>query len=146
MIRLTLSSLVAITAVVVFSTASQAQIYVPHTTTHMDLIPHNGHFDAVPHTTTHYDAVPLPSHSSHYGSGYGLGYNTGIGSSYSYNSGFGNYNAHHYNVPQYNGFNYSVQRPVYQNSHQHRSTHLDIVPHRGHYHVVPHTTTHRHPF
>jgi hypothetical protein len=141
MIRLTFSSLFATAAMVVLSSAAQAQIYVPHTTTHIDLVPHNGHFDAVPHTTTHFDAVPFPSHSSHFGSGYGLGYNTGFGSSYNYNSGYRSYYA-----PQYNSFNYSTHRPRYQNSYQHSSTHLDIVPHRGHYHVVPHTTTHRHRF
>jgi hypothetical protein len=135
MIRLTLSSLIAAVAMIAFSSSSQAQIYVPHTTTHIDLVPHYGHLDAVPHTTTHFDVIP--SHNSHFGSGYGLGYNTGFGSSYSYNSGYGSCYA-----PQYNSFNY----PVYQNSYQHSSTHLDIVPHRGHFHVVPHTTTHGHRF
>ena len=140
MIRFALSSLLVVVSMLILSSAAQAQIYVPHTTTHIDLIPHNGHLDAVPHTTTHYDAIPQTSHG-YYGGGHGMGYNTGFGSSYSYNSGYGSYY-----TPQYNGFNYSVQRPVYQNSYQHSSTHLDIVPHRGHYHVVPHTTTHRHRF
>ena len=140
MIRFALSSLLVVVSMLILSSAAQAQIYVPHTTTHIDLIPHNGHLDAVPHTTTHYDAIPQTSHG-YYAGGHGMGYNTGFGSSYSYNSGYGSYY-----TPQYNGFNYSVQRPVYQNSYQHSSTHLDIVPHRGHYHVVPHTTTHRHRF
>ena len=29
-------------------------VLVPHTTTHMHLVPHRGHFHAVPHTTTHF--------------------------------------------------------------------------------------------
>ena len=31
------------------------QQYVPHTTTHLDYVPHNGHIDVMPHTTTHFD-------------------------------------------------------------------------------------------
>jgi hypothetical protein len=140
MIHRTLSSLVAAAVMFVFSSASQAQIYVPHTTTHIDLVPHNGHLDAVPHTTTHFDYVPSPAHVSQFQSSHGVGYNTGFGSSYRYNTGRGSYYS-----PQYSGFNYSF-RPLYQNSFRHSSTHLDLVPHRGHYHVVPHTTTHRHRF
>ncbi len=138
MIRFTFLSLVA-AAVLAISSTSQAQIYVPHTTTHIDLVPHRGHFDA----------VPFPSHSSNYGGGYGLGYNTGFGSSYSYTTGNNGYYAPQYGAnygSYYGGSSYSVQRPIYQNSYQHSSTHLDVVPHRGHYHVVPHTTTHRHRF
>ena len=39
----------------------------------------------------------------------------------------------------YSSYGSSCQRPV-----QHTSTHLDIVPHGGHYHIVPHTTSHYH--
>ena len=143
MIRITCLGLIAAAALLALPSASQAQIYVPHTTTHIDLVPHRGHYDAVPHTTTHYDPV-YPSHSSNHSGGYGLGYNTGHGSSYQYNMG----NRSYYS-PQLNSYNYShapVYQQSFQQSYQHRSTHLDLVPHRGHYHVVPHITTHRHRF
>ncbi len=67
--------------------------------------------------------------------GYG-GYQNGFGGSY-YRGGFGN---------SYRGGGY------YGGGHRgpvlvpHTTTHLDLVPHRGHYHVVPHTTTHYHAF
>ena len=32
-------------------------ILVPHTTTHLDLVPHRGHFHVVPHTTTHFHVI-----------------------------------------------------------------------------------------
>lgn len=135
MFRISSLSLVLASALLAFPAVSQAQIYVPHTTTHIDLVPHRGHLDAVPHTTTHYDAVPYPSHTSNYG-GYGLGYNTGFGSSYNYNTGNTGYYSQQYN-------SYSYPAPVYQQSYRQPRTHLDLVPHRGHYHVVPHTTIRR---
>ncbi len=140
MIRRAGIGLVAVAVLAFCGAPTQAQIYVPHTTTHIDLVPHRGHYDAVPHTTTHYDAVPLPTYRSQFEMNHGLGYNTGFGSSYSYNMGSGNF------YPQpWNGFNYSNPRPTYQHQYHHRGTHLDVVPHRGHYHVIPHTT-HRHRF
>jgi hypothetical protein len=30
---------------------------VPHTKTHLDLVPHRGHFHLVPHTTTHFHVI-----------------------------------------------------------------------------------------
>jgi hypothetical protein len=32
-------------------------VVVPHTTTHLHLVPHRGHFHAVPHTTTHFHVI-----------------------------------------------------------------------------------------
>ncbi len=85
-------------------------------------VPHTStHIDYVPHTTTHLDAVPYSSQR------------IVVGGSY----------------PSYTRPNvyaptvvpgYSSYRPAIR----HTTTHLHVVPHRGHYHVVPHTTTHRH--
>lgn len=61
-------STIILAAVAIFGTAqfANAQGYyqdthfhdVPHTTTHIDYVPHGNHFHAVPHTTTHIDRVP----------------------------------------------------------------------------------------
>lgn len=44
--------------------------YVPHTSTHYHVVPHNGHLDVVPHTTTHYDPVWHNTNNG-WNSGYG---------------------------------------------------------------------------
>ena len=110
----------------------QAQYYVPHTSTHIDYIPHTtthldhvrhgNHYDLVPHTTTHLDAVPhttthldVVPYSSR-SLYYGSAYRPSV------------------SMPHYS----------YRPSVRHTTTHLDVVPHGHHYHVVPHTTTHRH--
>lgn len=128
MIRLTFSSLVTVAMLLVLSSTSQAQIFVPHTTTHIDLVPHRGHYDAVPHTTTHYHILPAPSYGSFYGSGQGmgLGYNTGFGSSYRYNTGHNSYFAPRCNT-------YPQPRPVYHGGYR-VNNHFGNTPHPGHHH------------
>lgn len=131
-------SVVGLTGIVLVGLAlpAQAQTYIPHTSTHIDYVPHTTthidqvrhgnhyhnvphtttHLDAVPHTTTHYDAVPYGANRTSY---------------------YGGYQSYYPSVP---GPSYSSYRSTYQ-SVPRTSTHLDIVPHRGHYHIVPHTTS-----
>ena len=106
--------------------------YVPHTTTHYDAVPHGDHYDVVPHTTTHYDAIPhttthFHSAAPHYRQSqrapYGVGYD--------------------YYRPS---ISRSHTTPLHQSYRAQSRTHVDIVPHRGHYHVVPHNTSHSRHF
>ena len=140
MFRKTFCALLASAGLMGLGGSVQAQYYVPHTSTHIDYVPHTTthydevrhgnhydivphtttHLDAIPHTTTHFDAVPYSSQRINIGSGY-----------QSYPSSV-------YSSRVVSG--YSSYRPAIQ----HTTTHLDVVPHRGHYHVVPHATTHRH--
>ncbi len=128
MVRFTCSRLTVAIALIALSSAAQAQIYVPHTTTHIDLVPHRGHLHAIPHTTTHYDAIPF----SNYGNAFGYQpYKTSYGSRY--HIGFGNY------APQYIGPFIPAQRLGSAGVHSRDHVHADIVPHGKHYHVLPHS-------
>jgi hypothetical protein len=126
----TLSGFFAVAGFLGLASSIQAQYYVPHTTTHIDQVRHGNHYHNVPHTTTHYHA--LPNTYSHYGSlPYGSRYPSCYGGHQSYR-------------PKYPVPTYSPYRSTYQPNVPRTSMHLDIVPHRGHYHIVPHTGSHGH--
>jgi len=116
--------------------SAQAQYYVPHvsthidyishTTTHYDEVRHGNHYDVVPHTTTHLDATPQTM--AHFDALPYTSHRVNVG-------GLSSYQSHRpvIAVPQYS----------YRPSVLQTTSHLDVVPHHGHVHVVPYTTTRR---
>ena len=117
------------------STARAQFGYVPHTTTHYDVVPHRFHHDVVPHTTTHFDRVPVYQPSGFQASfNFSRGFSSGFQSNYGYqSSGY---------QPSYGYSNYNGGGHGYV---PHTTTHFDAVPHGNHHDYVPHTTTHFDP-
>jgi hypothetical protein len=140
MVRRTFCALLAGAGLMGLVGSAEAQFYVPHTSTHIDFVPHTtthydhvrhgNHYDIVPHTTTHLDAIPHTT--THFDAFPNASYRLGVG------GGYPSYRPNVYAPTVVPG--YSSYRPAIR----HTTTHLDVVPHRGHYHVVPHTTTHFH--
>jgi len=130
MLKLT-TGLLTVVAMFAITHVASGQFYpnthfhnVPHTQTHIDYVPHNGHVDAVPHTTTHFHQVPHTTFRP-------------------------NYPQQQFYPQQQQQF-YPQQQQFYPQQQQvfrprvvpHTTTHNHLVPHNGHLDVVPHTTTH----
>jgi hypothetical protein len=125
------------------SQMATAQVYypsthnrsVPHTQTHIDYVPHNGHLHAQQHTTTHYDQVPHTTYRRPYQQQY-IPQQQYIQQQ--------QYYPQQQWVQQQQYFPQQQQYFPQQQQHvvPHTTTHNDYIPHNGHIDVVPHTTTH----
>lgn len=155
--------LTAVAAMLLVSWEAQAQYWgqqghydaVPHTTTHLDYIPHGNHIDVVPHTTTHIDHVYHPTPqipTQHYTPGPYIQQaprqtvyypqtqypNQIIGG----NQYYPPINQYPTYQPTYHPPYPHIDRSTHIDYVPHTTTHLDYIPHGNHVDVVPHTTTH----
>ena len=135
-----ITSVLVIAAVAVTAQFANAQGYyethfhnVPHTTTHIDYVPHGNHLHAVPHTTTHIDRVPHTTFRP-------------------VNPWRPRYVPHTTTHIDYVPHGNHVDAVPHTTTHFHRvprliphtTTHFDRIRHGNHSHIVPHTTTHWH--